>query len=146
MHGFPGYGTDEPVPTLREVFLTARNLLIPDPIRVDIVPGSQCAIQRRLLHPATTLIDLSRKSSSGHARKRSCQNWMGHSTYEQPLPKKLWPRAATGHRSDGQPVKVKWHTFTEMAPAGLWTDSDRSGSLAIELQNSKAGKIQQGAF
>jgi CubicO group peptidase (beta-lactamase class C family) len=65
---------------------------------------------------------------------------MTHSTYEQPLPKNFWPRAATGHRSDGQAVKGKWHTYPEMAPAGLWTTPTDLALFAIELQNSKAGK------
>jgi CubicO group peptidase (beta-lactamase class C family) len=141
VHGFPGYGMDEPVPTLLEV-LDGTKPANSAPIRVDIVPGSQlrysgggyCILQQ-------LLIDISRESFPQVMQESVLARiGMGHSTYEQPLPKKLWPLAATGHKSDGQPVKGKWHTYPEMAPAGLWTTPTDLALFVIELQNSKAGK------
>jgi CubicO group peptidase (beta-lactamase class C family) len=141
VHGFPGYGMDEPVPTLLQV-LDGTKPANSAPIRVDIVPGSQlrysgggyCILQQ-------LLIDLSRESFPQVMQESVLAKiGMGHSTYEQPLPKKLWPLAATGHRSDGQPVKGKWHTYPEMAPAGLWTTPTDLALFVIELQESKAGK------
>ena len=63
-----------------------------------------------------------------------------HSTYEQPLPKNLWPWAATPYRDNGEPVKGGWHTYPEMAPAGLWTTPSDLAHLAIEVQNEYVGK------
>jgi len=140
VHGFPGYGMDEPIPTLREV-LDGAKPANSAPIRVDIAPGSQlrysgggyCILQQ-------LLIDLSKKSFPQVMQERVLAKiGMSHSTYEQPLPKELWPRAATGHQPDGKPVKGKWHTYPEMAPAGLWTTPADLALFAIELQNSKAG-------
>jgi hypothetical protein len=65
---------------------------------------------------------------------------MTHSTYEQPLPKSLSSTAATPYRGNGEPVKGGWHTYPEMAPAGLWTTPSDLALLAIEVQNEYAGK------
>jgi hypothetical protein len=46
---------------------------------------------------------------------------MRDSTYEQPLPSTWHGVAAVGHRPDGSPVAGRWHTYPEMAAAGLWT-------------------------
>ncbi len=57
------------------------------------------------------------------------------STYEEPLPKNLWPLATTPYDDNGEPVKGAWHTYPEMAPAGLWTTQSDLARLAIEVQN-----------
>jgi hypothetical protein len=64
---------------------------------------------------------------------------MMHSTYEQPLPTKLRPLAATPYDDKGEPVKGGWHTYPEMAPAGLWTTPSDLARFAIEVQNEYAG-------
>lgn len=65
---------------------------------------------------------------------------MTRSTYEQPLPKERWPQAAVGHRADGEKVKGNWHTYPELAAAGLWTTPTDLSRFAIEIQRSLAGK------
>jgi len=65
---------------------------------------------------------------------------MTHSTYEQPLPKNLWPLAATPYGADGEPVKGGWQTYPEMAPAGLWSTPSDIARMAIEVQNEYVGK------
>jgi hypothetical protein len=65
---------------------------------------------------------------------------MIHSTYEQPLPKSLSSSAATPYRSDATPVLGGWHTYPEMAPAGLWTTPSDLARLAIEVQHEYMGK------
>ena len=59
---------------------------------------------------------------------------------EQPLPKERWSQAAVGHRSNGEKVKGNWHTYPEMAAAGLWTTPEDLARFAIEIQRSLAGK------
>jgi len=68
---------------------------------------------------------------------------MIHSTYEQPLPDSLSATAATPYRANGEPVKGGWHTYPEMAPAGLWTTPSDLARLAIEVQNEYAGKSKK---
>src|SRR5262249_55883960 len=64
---------------------------------------------------------------------------MTHSTYEQPPPATRAPQAATAHNG-GQAIKGRYHTYPEMAAAGLWTTPTDLAWLAIELQKSLAGK------
>ncbi len=68
---------------------------------------------------------------------------MQRSTYEQPQLTKIWENAATGHRSNGQPVAGKWHIFPEMAAAGLWTAASDLARLSLSLQKAKAGEPNQ---
>ena len=65
---------------------------------------------------------------------------MNHSTYEQPLPKRLRKFAASGHRSSGRPLRGKWHVYPEMAAAGLWTTPADLARFAIEVQLAAAGR------
>ena len=65
---------------------------------------------------------------------------MTHSTYEQPLTKKLRKFAASGHRSSGRPIPGKWHVYPEMAAAGLWTTPSDLARFAIEIQQAAAGR------
>lgn len=65
---------------------------------------------------------------------------MAHSTYDQPLPKKLRKFASSGHRSSGRPVQGKYHTYPELAAAGLWTTPTDLARFAIEIQLSAAGR------
>jgi CubicO group peptidase (beta-lactamase class C family) len=62
------------------------------------------------------------------------------STYEQPLPEDRWGEAATGYRSDGNEVAGKWHTYPEMAAAGLWTTPTDLAHWAIAVQRAYDGK------
>ena len=59
---------------------------------------------------------------------------MTRSTYEQPLPTALEDKAATGHDSQGRPIKGKYHTYPEMAAAGLWTTPSELARVVLELQ------------
>jgi CubicO group peptidase (beta-lactamase class C family) len=56
-----------------------------------------------------------------------------NSTYEQPLPKRWVKRAATAHPWKGIPLKGKFHTYPEMAAAGLWTTATDLAKVGVEL-------------
>ena len=140
VHGFPGYAADEPVPTVIQI-LNGEKPANTAPIRVDVVPGTLWrysgggfVVMQLLLTELTgkpfpqILHDLVLQPAG-----------MKESTYEQPLPKSLWAFAATPYRDDGQPVKGGWHTYPEMAPAGLWTTPSDLARLAIEVQSEYAG-------
>jgi CubicO group peptidase (beta-lactamase class C family) len=139
--GFPGYASDEPIPALVQI-LNGEKPANTDPIRVDVVPGT-----------------ISRYSGGGYVVLQTLLSdvtdepfpkvmnelvlrpaGMTHSTYEQPLPRNLWPLAATPYRDNSEPVKGGWHTYPEMAPAGLWTTPSDLAQMAIEVQNAYVGK------
>src|SRR5262249_55780089 len=44
------------------------------------------------------------------------------------------------HRADGKPIPGHWHTYPEMAAAGLWTTPSDLARFAIELQRSLRGE------
>jgi CubicO group peptidase (beta-lactamase class C family) len=64
---------------------------------------------------------------------------MTSSTYEQPLPASRAAQAATGYRSATTAVTGRYHTYPEMAAAGLWTTPTDLARLVIEIQQSLAG-------
>jgi len=65
---------------------------------------------------------------------------MNHSTFQQSLPTKFRASAAAGHSPDGAKIKGDWHTYPELAAAGLWTTPSDLARFAIEIQKSKSGK------
>jgi CubicO group peptidase (beta-lactamase class C family) len=141
VHGFPGYAAGEPLPTVVQILNGEKPANSP-PVRVDVVPGTiwrysggGYVVAQLLLIDVTgtpfpqLLKDLVLRPAG-----------MTHSTYEQPLPKNLWDRAATPYRPNGEAVKGGWHTYPEMAAAGLWTTPSDLAGMAIEVQNEYAGK------
>jgi hypothetical protein len=48
--------------------------------------------------------------------------------------------AATGYGADGTPVAGRYHTYPEMAAAGLWTTASDLAHFGIEIQKSREGR------
>jgi hypothetical protein len=65
---------------------------------------------------------------------------MVRSTYAQPLPPERRDEAASAHSGDGEPVPGRFHTYPEMAAAGLWTTPSDLAALAVEVQRTLAGE------
>jgi CubicO group peptidase (beta-lactamase class C family) len=141
VHGFPGYASDAPLPTLVQVLNGAKPANTPA-IYVDIAPGSEwrysgggfVVTQQVLLDvtgmPFPTFMKETVLGPAG----------MAHSTYEQPLPKSRMGEAAMPHHSNGQPTPGGPHVYPEMSAAGLWTTPSDLARFAIELQNALEGK------
>jgi CubicO group peptidase (beta-lactamase class C family) len=138
VHGFPGYPSGGPVPTLVEVLDGEGNT---PPVRVSTIPGLQfsysgggyCVLQQ-LLMAATgkPFPELARELVLDPLE-------MNGSTYEQPLPELLQPQASSGHREAGSPVNGRWHVYPEMAAAGLWTTPTDLARFLIGFQQAAAG-------
>jgi CubicO group peptidase (beta-lactamase class C family) len=141
VHGFPGYGTDEPLPTVVQV-LDGAPPANTDPVRVNMLPGvqfrysgggttiAQLAITERLGKPFPTLMRELILDPIG----------MADSTYEQPLPPAVAARAATAHPWKGRPLSGRWHVYPEMAAAGLWTTPSDLARAGIEVQKALKGE------
>ncbi len=141
VHGFRGYATGEPVPSLVEI-LDGVKPANSAPIRVDVCPGT---VWRYSGGGYTVLqqlmIDATGTEFAALVRSRVLQPiGMRRSTYEQPLPEALRASAARGHRDDGTVVKGLWHTYPEMAAAGLWITPTELAQFAIELREAAAGR------
>ena len=140
VHGFGGYPADAPVPTLVQV-LDGTKPANSAAIRVDVLPGT-----------------LSRYSGGGYIVAQQLMIDVGgrpfpavmsdlvlrplgmtDSTYEQPLPAALAAQAASAHGSSGTPIPGRYHTYPEMAAAGLWTTPTDLAKFEMELQRALAG-------
>jgi CubicO group peptidase (beta-lactamase class C family) len=68
---------------------------------------------------------------------------MTSSTYQQPLPKEQWERAAAAHDDKGRVIPGKWHVYPEMAAAGLWTTPADLSRYVIEVLLASEGRSQK---
>jgi len=140
VHGFGGYASKDSVPTLLQI-LSGEAPANSDAVLPDIVPGTMnrysgggYTVMQKML------IDISGETFPSLMEERVLSKiGMGNSTYIQPLPEKFHSRAAIAHRSNGEMIEGRWHTYPEMAAAGLWTTPTDLLKYAIEVQNSLAG-------
>jgi len=141
VHGFPGYGTDEPLPTVVQV-LDGSPPANTDPVRVNILPG----VQFRYSGGGITVAQLAITDLLGRPFSQLMRELildpigMADSTYEQPLPPILAGRAATAHPWKGRPLPGRWHVYPEMAAAGLWTTPSDLARAGIEVQKALKGE------
>jgi CubicO group peptidase (beta-lactamase class C family) len=141
VHGFPGYGVDDKIPTLVQIF-DGEKPANTAAIRVDFVPGSDerysgggITIEQQLM------IDASGKPFPELMKETVLDKiGMDDSSYEQPLPLARAAFTAGGTYGDGKLVPGKWHVYPEMAAAGLWTTPTDLAKFAIEIALSKQGK------
>lgn len=145
VHGFLGYSTDLPVPTLVEV-LNGTSPANSGPSIVDKVPeesfrysgGGYNIVQQMM-------IDVEGKTFPEIMNELVLQPLeMNNSTYNQPLTGEQLAMAATGYLPDGAMVKGKRHTYPEMAPAGLWTTATDLAKFAINIQETLKGNSEKG--
>ncbi|CAN5392389.1 hypothetical protein BH09BAC4_BH09BAC4_51630 [soil metagenome] len=141
VHGFRGYAKGEDVPTLVQVLNGEKpansKAILPDTIpgKINRYSGGGYTIMQKALidqvgKPFPQIMQETVLSKIG----------MNHSTYEQPLPARFDAVAASGYASNGKPIKGSWHTYPEMAAAGLWTTPSDLAHYVIEVQQSLQGK------
>jgi CubicO group peptidase (beta-lactamase class C family) len=139
--GFPGYNADAPVPALVQI-LDGQKPANTAAIRADVVPGT---ISRYSGGGFTVmqhlLTDVTAKPFPSLLAELVLQPiGMKDSTYEQPLPETRRAAAASGHRTDGALLPGRYHTYPEMAAAGLWTTPTDLARFLIEIQNALQGR------
>jgi CubicO group peptidase (beta-lactamase class C family) len=144
VHGFDGYAAGKAVPSLLDI-LDGRKPANSEAVRVEAVPGTKwnysgggyVAVQQLLMDVAgKPFPELAREKVLGPLG-------MAHSTFQQPLPASLESNAAAGHDGDGVMIEGRWHTYPELAPAGLWTTPSDLARVVLELQHG--GRILQAA-
>ncbi|HTT67101.1 MAG TPA: serine hydrolase domain-containing protein [Gemmatimonadales bacterium] len=141
VHGFPGYDTAGPVPSLVQVLDGAPPANTP-PIRVDTVPG---AIWRYSGGGFTIMQELVIDVTRTPFPRFMQQTVLGpigmtSSSYEQPPTAARAALNAGGYYADRTPVRGRWHVYPEMAAAGLWTTPTDLARFAIEIQETLAGR------
>ncbi len=138
---FPGYAEGQGLPSLLQV-LDGRKPANTPPIRVDAEIGSRF----RYSGGGYTILQQLLADVLGRPFHQIVQGVvflkldMSRSTFEQPLPQAWAAAAASGHRPDGSVVPGKWHTYPEMAAAGLWTTPYDLALFAREIMLAKEGK------
>jgi CubicO group peptidase (beta-lactamase class C family) len=141
VHGFAGYDRDAPLPTLVEVLDGAPPANSPA-IRETAVPGSTTDYSGG----GTTIAQQVALDVAGQPFPNFMQQTllgplgMTSSTFEQPLPQTLWPRAADGYYGNGKPVHRGWHVYPTMAAAGLWTTPTDLAAFIIAIENALRGR------
>jgi CubicO group peptidase (beta-lactamase class C family) len=137
VHGFPGYASNDPVPTLVQVLDGAKPANTPaihseqPPMKEWKYSGGGYTIIQQ------ALIDVSHESFPKLLRDTVLAPiGMTRSTFEQPLPDPLRDNAALPYRADGKPVEGGAHTYPEMAAAGLWTTPTDLARYACEVDLS----------
>lgn len=140
VHGFAGYASGAPLPTLLQV-LNGEKPANSDAIRVDVKPGTIWRYSGGGYVVAQQLL----QDLSGQPFPKLMHETvlgpigMNRSTYEQPLPLNRVAEIALPYRGDGKPVEGGPHIYPEMAPAGLWTTPSELARYALEVQRSFAG-------
>jgi len=141
VHGFPGYLTNGPWPTVPEI-LSGTRPTNTDPVIVDTIPG----LQFRYSGGGTTIaqqlvVDVVKKPFPQVMHELILGPvGMLDSTYEQPLSPAIAERAAVGHRWNGVPTAGGWHVYPEMAAAGLWTTAGDLARLGVEVMRALRGE------
>ena len=143
VHGFPGYPAGRGLPTTAQI-LDGELPANTDPVRVTIVPGTQF----RYSGGGTTIVQQVLEDVTGTPFAALMRELvldplgMHDSTYEQPLPERLHSQAATGHRSGGAPIPGGWHTYPEMAAAGLWSTASDLARFALGIIRAWQGEAE----
>jgi CubicO group peptidase (beta-lactamase class C family) len=144
VHGFPGYSAASSVPTVPQILDGAKPANTAA-VRVDLLPGSVF----RYSGGGYTVAQLMISEVTGvpfqdfMQRAVLAKAGMRQSTYENPLPQRLAAVAASGYNSNGDALPGRYHTYPEMAAAGLWTTASDLARFVIEIQKSREGRSNQ---
>jgi CubicO group peptidase (beta-lactamase class C family) len=140
VHGFPGYAHGKKLPTLRQILdgVPPTNTF---GVRVDTVPGTQF----RYAGGGTLVVQQLLEDVTGTPFRQLLQELvlrplrMSDSDYAQPLPEDRADQAAVAHDGAGQPIEGRWHSYPELAAAGLWTTPSDLLTFAQAVKNSYDG-------
>jgi CubicO group peptidase (beta-lactamase class C family) len=142
VHGFPGYAAGTALPTVEQVLAG-----VPPANTGPVVASTRPGAEYRYSGGGTTVAQLLVEEISGVAFAAFMEErvlrplGMTSSTYAQPLPAAWAPRAATAHRQATGPAPIpgRFHSYPEMAAAGLWTTPSDLARWILAVQRSLAG-------
>ncbi|GAB4204073.1 MAG: hypothetical protein OHK0022_28890 [Roseiflexaceae bacterium] len=141
VHGFPGYQTDEPLPSTVQI-LNGEPPANTVKVQANILPG----LQTRYSGGGTTVVQQLLTDTLGAPFPAIMQELvleplgLADSTYAQPLPAELAGRAATAHPWKGIPLRGGHQIYPEMAAAGLWTTPADLAAIGVELMQALQGR------
>ena len=141
VHGFPGYGQDEPIPSIKEV-LNGKKDANTDAVRSQFEPGQKFQYSGGGTSISQmVLMDITQQPYDEYMWLEVLKPMgMQNSTYKQPPGANFKNQLATAYRSDGKKIQGKYHIYPEQAAAGLWTNPTDLCHYIIETQLSYLGK------
>ncbi|MEM9408761.1 MAG: serine hydrolase domain-containing protein, partial [Acidobacteriota bacterium] len=141
VHGFPGYPLGAELPTVPEI-LDSEGVANTGAVRVDLEPGTQWRYSGGGYTVMQLLVEdvADRPFEDFLAASVLGPFGMTRSTFENPLPEARHDEAAIAHFVTGTPVPSKWHSYPEMAAAGLWTTASDLALWARGIQRAAAGE------
>jgi CubicO group peptidase (beta-lactamase class C family) len=141
VHGFPGYASGEPVPTLQQV-LEGTAPANTTAVVFDIKPGARM----RYSGGGTTLAQLALQDVANEPLPTMSQRLlfkplgMTRSGFDQPLTTNLSNNMATPYDGDGSPIKGGAHTYATLAAAGMWSTPSDMLKFASSLRSAYLGQ------
>lgn len=138
--GFPGYPQGAELPTAVQILDGVRPANTFG-VHVDLVPGTQF----RYSGGGTVVLQQLLEDVTGTPFRQLLRELvleplgMSNSDYAQPLPEELHHRAATAHDEFGRPVPGRWHSYPELAAAGLWTTPNDLAAFAHGVRDAYLG-------
>ncbi len=141
VHGFPGYAQGDSIPTVPQILDGAKPANTAA-VRVDTTPGAVWSYSGG----GITIEQLAMTDVTGESfpalLKRLVLDPIGmtNSGYDQPLSAAKRGQEAVGYKGDGSMIAGRWHTYPEMAAAGLWTTPTDLLKWAMEITAARAGK------
>jgi CubicO group peptidase (beta-lactamase class C family) len=141
VHWFPGYAASARLPTLEQI-LAGTAPANTEAIVNDEVPGKEYRYSGGGYTVLQRLVtDVTGEAFAPFLAKRVFEPLgLENSTYEQPLPESRHQQAASAHAFLGVPIEGRFHTYPELAAAGLWTTPGDLAQIAIEVQQSLRGE------
>ena len=145
MSGYPGYPAGAALPSLPQI-LDGVPPAIPDAVRVMQPPASAYAYSGG----GYVLAQLLMEDVTGRSLAELAQEFifaplgMANSTFALPLPQADHARAASAHGENGAPIPGKWHSYPEVAAAGLWSTPSDLARLICEVLRSQRGESKRG--
>ncbi|MBS1830435.1 MAG: serine hydrolase [Acidobacteria bacterium] len=141
VHGFPGYASGAALPTIPQILDGEKPANTPA-VRVDLTPGSNFRYSGggytilQLMMADVTQTPFTSYMQTAVLNKAN----MRQSTYENPLPQRLSSVSAAGYKANGEAIPGRFHTYPEMAAAGLWTTASDLARFVIAIQRAHQGQ------
>lgn len=138
--GFPGYKFNEPLPTTIQI-LKGQKPANTEGLRICSTPGAEHSYSGAGFIVIQLLLEeLSGLSFSEYMRTQVLEPLgMSESYFSQPLSAGLQVDVASGHTAKEAMVPGRWHTYPELAAAGLWSTPSDLCRFSLGLQNAANG-------
>lgn len=140
VHGFPGYGIGDTLPTVPEI-LDGRKPANTAAVRSAMAPG----IRFQYSGGGTTITqqivtDIQPKSYDQYMQEVLDKLGMKSSFYTVPPAERRQKDLATAYSFDGSAKKSRYHLYPEQAAASLWTNPADLAQYIIETQQAYLGR------